>query len=68
LESEFYTVMDLPKPLNPADRTDFLRKAHAAIRMMPVRGPGAVHRVVRGLQRGYFNPPDIGRGSPGRYA
>jgi hypothetical protein len=44
--------------LAPADRAAFRRAAEHALEQLPCAGEGLVYRIVSGLWRGYFHPPD----------
>jgi hypothetical protein len=57
--------------LAPPDRAAFRRAAENAIEHLPCAGPGSIYRVVTGLWRSYFHPPedaswDIAQDLPGR--
>jgi hypothetical protein len=43
--------------LPPASRSAFLEHCARELALLPAVGDGAVHRVVRELQRLYFEPP-----------
>ena len=44
--------------LAPPDRAAFRSAAEAAIEHLPCAGEGIIYRVVSGLWRSYFHPPD----------
>jgi len=57
--------------LAPADRAAFRRAAEAAVEHLPCAGEGLIYRVVSGLWRSFFHPPedtswDISQESLGR--
>jgi hypothetical protein len=45
--------------LAPKDRDPFLRDVAAELAKHPALGPGIVGRVVRDVQRSYFDPPNL---------
>jgi hypothetical protein len=51
-------ISQLCGSLLPADRGAFREAARMAIEQLPCAGPGIIHRVVSGVWRGYFRPPD----------
>src|SRR5262249_19427595 len=44
--------------LAPPDRAAFRSAAEAAIEQIPCAGEGLIYRVVSGVWRSYFHPPD----------
>jgi hypothetical protein len=44
--------------LAPPDRNAFRAAAKAAIEQIPCAGEGLIYRVVSGLWRSYFHPPE----------
>ena len=44
--------------LAPPDRAAFRSAAEAAIEQLPCAGEGVIYRVVSGVWRSYFHPPD----------
>jgi hypothetical protein len=66
-DSELQAVFDAARPLQLCDRDAFLRDIATALAALPVLGDGAVHRVVREVQRRYFDAPDL-RVAGGKYA
>ena len=51
-------ISRLAGPLLPSDRAAFRRAAEAAIEQIPCAGPGLIYRIVSGVWRSYFHPPD----------
>jgi gluconate kinase len=49
--------MDCAQPLAQNDRGEFLQAVAAEIEQQRQRGPGAVYRACRELQRKFFDPP-----------
>ena len=58
-DAELEQVMTAAKPLAPKDRDPFLRDVAAELAEHPALGPGIVGRVVRDVQRSYFDPPNL---------
>jgi hypothetical protein len=56
-------VSELGASLTPSQYSAFSAAAHAALGNCS--GPGAAYRILRDLQRSYFDPP---ADDPGRYA
>jgi hypothetical protein len=44
--------------LAPADRAAFRRAAEHALEQLPCAGEGLVYRIVSGVWRAYFHPPE----------
>ena len=44
-------------PLRPSDRPLFLEEVGAELSRRPAIGPGVVFRIVKEIQRRYFEPP-----------
>jgi hypothetical protein len=51
-------IARLAGPLSPSDRAAFRSAAKAAIEQIPCAGEGLIYRVVSGLWRSYFHPPE----------
>jgi len=51
-------ISRLAGPLSPSDRVAFRRAAENAIEQIPCAGPGLIYRLVSGVWRSYFHPPD----------
>jgi len=51
-------ISRLAGPLSPPDRAAFRRAAEAAIEQIPCAGEGLIYRIVSGVWRSYFHPPD----------
>ena len=59
-DTELTAIMDAARPLAPGDRDAFLRSVAAELAQYPDElGPGVVHRLVREVQRRYFDPPSF---------
>jgi hypothetical protein len=59
-DDELAIVMDCAAPLALKDRDVFLHDVAAALAKHPGElGRGAVHRLVREMQRRYFDPPSF---------
>jgi hypothetical protein len=56
-------IAELGASLTPSQYNAFAAAAHAALGNCS--GPGAAYRILRDLQRNYFDPP---ADDPGRYA
>jgi hypothetical protein len=59
-DAELETIMNAARPLSLADRQSFLEHVAAALRSQTL-GDGVVHRVVKELQREFFDPPDLSK-------
>jgi hypothetical protein len=56
-KDEFEQINFAARPLEPRARSEFLAALVAALEHQPQRGPGAIYRVCRDLQRRFFDPP-----------
>jgi gluconate kinase len=54
---EMSAVMYAARPLEPRARTEFLQAVAAELEQQQQRGPGAIYRTCRELQKRYFDPP-----------
>jgi hypothetical protein len=63
-DAELTAVTDAARPLPPKLRSEFLQAVAAEIEQHQQRGPGAIYRACRDLQRKYFDPPNL---SPAKY-
>ncbi|WP_426613764.1 hypothetical protein [Bradyrhizobium sp. McL0616] len=54
-DEELAAVMDAATPLQPHQRSEFLRDVSAELASYEVVGPGVIHRIVRELQRAHLN-------------
>jgi len=61
-DTELEQVMTAARPLPPKMRGEFLQAVAAELEHQ--RGPGAICRACRELQRRFFDPPDL---SPSKY-
>jgi hypothetical protein len=64
-DSELQAVIDACKPLQPRDRDAFLKDVAQEIAALPMRGDGAIHRVIATVQRRHWDPPHLG--TSGKY-
>jgi hypothetical protein len=65
-DSELKIIMDAAAPIPPQDRSEFLRAVAAELAKHREIGAGIVGRVVREVQRRYFDPPKFQNGH-GKY-
>jgi hypothetical protein len=56
-DTELEQVMSAAAPLPPKARGGFLQAVAAELEHQPQRGPGAVYRACRDLQKKYFDLP-----------
>jgi hypothetical protein len=66
-DSEITMVMQLSRPLSPAQRVAFLEMLATKLDGQRELGDGAIYRLCRELQREYFNPPQFGSDNGGKY-
>jgi hypothetical protein len=55
-EEEMTLLLELSRPIEPAQRSAFLDAVAAAIEGQ-ARGPGLIHQTARRLQRDFWTPP-----------
>jgi hypothetical protein len=55
---EMDLLVELSRPIEPAQRSAFLDAVAAAIEGQP-SGPGLVHQVGRRIQRQFWTPPEL---------
>jgi hypothetical protein len=58
-DDELDAVMRAAQPLRASDRDQFLRALAFELEKHTDIGPGLVHRVIRDLQKRYFDPPTL---------
>ena len=61
-DTEMAALMDLARPLDPAQRPQFLEAVAAELevkRQAGEIGEGSVHRAARTVQRRFFDPPQL---------
>jgi hypothetical protein len=58
-DDEMRAITDAAAPLPPKLRSEFLQAVAAELEQHQQRGPGAIYRAVRDLQRKFFDPPDF---------
>jgi hypothetical protein len=63
-DDELTAITDAARPLPPKMRGEFLQAVAAEIEQHHQRGPGAIYRACRELQRRFFDPPNL---SPAKY-
>jgi len=51
-------VVQLAASLSPTARDAFIAEARTALADIPCLGPGVAYRLLAGLQRRHFDPPD----------
>jgi hypothetical protein len=56
------------RPLDPRQRNAFITACIDALEGVPELGPGVVHRVIRTLQRDYWDPPVTAKGTATHFA
>jgi hypothetical protein len=66
-DSEIATIMQLARPLLPAQRVAFLEMLAARLNGQRELGDGAIYRLCRELQRQYFRPPQFDSDNGGKY-
>jgi hypothetical protein len=59
-DDEIAAIMTAAQPLARTSRDAFVQAVVADLAMVPERGPGALHRVIRVRQREHFDPPADG--------
>jgi hypothetical protein len=65
-DDELNAVMAACRPLEPSRRDAFLQQVASTLaRCNGEVGPGTVFRVVRDVQRIYFDAPDLSHGGDG---
>ena len=67
-DSQITTIMQLVRPLLPAQRTAFLELLAAKLNGKREIGEGELYQICRELQRQYFDPPIENRGRPRQIA
>ena len=67
-DDEMSVVLDACKPLAPKDRDPFLRTLADELERHREVGPGKIHRIVRHMQRRYYDPPNLSGSDGGKYA
>jgi len=65
-DEEMAAVVSAARPLQPKHRSEFLAAVAAELERQQQRGPGAVYRACRDLQKRFFNPPQL-HGGGGKY-
>lgn len=58
-------VLRAARPLSPSNHAAFLEEVGSALADCAELGEGVIHRVVRDVQRRYWNPPADGRAAIG---
>jgi hypothetical protein len=58
-DDEMTAITNAARPLPPKLRSEFLQAVASEIEQQHQRGPGAIYRACRELQKKYFDPPDL---------
>jgi hypothetical protein len=58
-DAEIDAVMSAAKPIPPERRDEFLRVVADALAQAGEIGPGSLHRLLIGMQRAFFDPPNL---------
>jgi hypothetical protein len=66
-DEEMDLLLELSRPIEPAQRSAFLDAVAAAIEGQ-ASGPGLVHQVGRRVQRQFWDPPTVADPGPQRRA
>jgi hypothetical protein len=64
-DAQLTTIMQLSRPLLPAQRIAFLEMLAARLDGRRELGDGAIYRLCRELQREHFDPPQFLSGDSG---
>jgi hypothetical protein len=59
-DAEMEALLAAARPLSRERRDAFLRAVAADLGRAPERGPGVLHRIIRAVQRQFFDPPADG--------
>lgn len=51
------TILRAARPLGPSDGASFIEEVRSVLADFPEIGDGLVHRIIRDIQRKYFDPP-----------
>jgi hypothetical protein len=62
-DEEMTLLLELSRPIDPAQRSAFLNAVAVAIEGQP-RGVGIVHQTARRVQRQFWDPPQLPNASP----
>jgi hypothetical protein len=66
-DSQLDAVFDAARPLQPRDRSRFLKDVAIALAGCPDPGDGTVFKVCRQIQGRYFDPPLLAGGDQSKY-
>jgi hypothetical protein len=58
-------IMDACAPLTPRQRDEFLKRVASSLADYDPAAPCTIHRVIVGVQRPFFQPPDLSRDRDG---
>jgi hypothetical protein len=58
-DAELDAVLLAARPIAPHRRDAFLQAVADALTVQRELGPGAVYRVIREVQREFFDPPEL---------
>lgn len=67
-DDEIDAVLAACRPIAPPNRDAFLLALARALSAAGELGPGVTYRVIREVQRQYFDPPDLRTGIPAKYS
>lgn len=65
-DSELDAILQAARPIAPRDRDGFLQAVASELSRCGEIGPGVVYRVVKDVQRRFFDPPDLAEAHRGR--
>ena len=66
-DAQLTTIMQLSRPLLPAQRIAFLEMLAAKLNGRGELGDGTLYQLCRELQRQHFSPPEFDRDEGGKY-
>jgi hypothetical protein len=66
-DAQITTIMQLSRPLLPAQRVAFVELLVARLNGQHVIGDGQLYRLCRELQRELFSPPTFAQDEGGKY-
>jgi hypothetical protein len=66
-DEQLTTIMQLSRPLQPAQRVAFFEMLVAKLNGRGEIGDGQLFQICRELQRQYFSPPEFNQDEGGKY-
>jgi hypothetical protein len=66
-DSQLDAVFNAARPLQPRDRSRFLKDVAAELAAYPDPGDGTVAKICRVVQKRYFDPPRFASGDQSKY-